>query len=420
MPPKYLFSTLARHLQRAPRFAPILLLLLALMGLSSLGAYQVAQRLGLAEMQATGLHRLDLYAASLEREIGKYAFLPGTLELQEAALDLLAHPAGQKPPNKVNAYLEQLNDRAGTLAIYVINPQGLVLATSNWRRADSYLGENLSFRPYFRDAVAQGSGRFFGIGTTRGEPGYYLASTLVDAHGTQGIAVIKVSLDQLEQSWTTVEAPVLVSDENGVVILGSVPDWKFTTLRTLDEATAKAFDQTQQYNRRALKPLGLRELRELPPPLRRRRIAGEQVEPSPVGQVAADGELERPVAVAWVGPGDLRQATRTANVADPRSTGIHGALRLDPGRDRRQQRNGGGSGHCAPKGTRHRTHGSSIEDRRTVRHPARRTLTRSAPRPLTTSPFSPSPSHDVRLVSQVTFHDRQAVCLGGPGSSPFY
>src|SRR5450830_1822884 len=286
MPPTSLFSTLARHLLRAPRFAPVLLLLLALMGLSSLGAYQMAQRLGLADMQATGLHRLDLYAASLEREIGKYAFLPGTLELQSEVLDLLAHPAGQKPPNKVNAYLEQLNDRAGTLAIYVINPQGLVLATSNWRRADSYLGENLSFRPYFRDDVAQGSGRFFGIGTTRGEPGYYLASTLVDAHGTQGVAVIKVSLDQLEQSWTTVEAPVLVSDENGVVILGSVPDWKFTTLRTLDEATRKAFDQTQQYNRRALKPLGLRELRELEHGARLVSIAKERPEMVSVYPVA--------------------------------------------------------------------------------------------------------------------------------------
>jgi len=168
MPPTFFSSTFARHLprllrlsrlsrstrtsrtSRLPRFAPIVLLLLALMGLSSLGAYQMAQRLGLAEMQATGLHRLDLYAASLEREIGKYAFLPGTLELQADVLDLLAQPAGHKPPDKVNAYLEQLNDRAGTLAIYVINPQGQVLATSNWRRADSYLGENLSFRPYFR------------------------------------------------------------------------------------------------------------------------------------------------------------------------------------------------------------------------------------------------------------------------------
>jgi C4-dicarboxylate-specific signal transduction histidine kinase len=247
---------------RPLRHLPILMLLLALMGLSGFGAHRFAQQLGLAELQTTGLHRLDLYTASLEREIGKYAFLPGTLGLERDVLALLGQADDGKLAHPVNAYLEQLNDRAGTLSIYVINTAGEVVASSNWRRADSFIGEDLSFRPYFREAMAGGSGRFFGIGTTRGQPGYYLASTLSDESRTLGVAVIKVSLEQLEKSWSTVEAPAMVADENGVVILGSVADWKFTTLRPLDEATRRAFDQTQQYNRRALKPLGMTEITE--------------------------------------------------------------------------------------------------------------------------------------------------------------
>ena len=247
---------------RPLRYLPILMLLLALMGLSGFGAHRFAQQLGLAELQTTGLHRLDLYTASLEREIGKYAFLPGTLGLERDVLALLGQADDGKLAHQVNAYLEQLNERAGTLSIYVINTAGTVVAASNWRRADSFIGEDLSFRPYFREAMAGGSGRFFGIGTTRGQPGYYLASTLSDESRTLGVAVIKVSLEQLEKSWSTVEAPAMVTDENGVVILGSVADWKFTTLRPLDEATRSAFDQTQQYNRRALKPLGMTEIAE--------------------------------------------------------------------------------------------------------------------------------------------------------------
>lgn len=242
---------------------PTLLLLLALTGASGFGAYYVAQQLGIAELQATGLHRLDLYTASLEREIGKYAFLPGTLGLERDVVNLLKHPADSRQAPQVNAYLEELNERAGTLSIYVIDTAGQVVASSNWRRPDSFIGEDLSFRPYFREAIDHSNGRFFGIGTTRGEPGYYLASTLTDDSRTIGVAVIKVSLEQLEKTWTTVEAPVMVNDENGVVILGSVADWKFTTLRPLNEKTRSAFDQTQQYNRRALKPLGLKEISEL-------------------------------------------------------------------------------------------------------------------------------------------------------------
>ncbi|WP_374503399.1 ATP-binding protein [Zoogloea sp.] len=227
-------------------------------------AFRVSLATGLAELQVTGRHRLDLYTSSLEWEIDKYAYFPTTLGLERDVVKLLTAPAATPAETEaVNQYLEQLNERAGTFSIYVLNTQGQVVATSNWRRPDSFIGEDLSFRPYFRQAMENGSGRFFGIGTTRGEPGYYLASALTDARGTVGVAVVKVGLTHLEKSWGTAEAPALVADENGVVILASVPDWKFTTLKPLDESTRGSFDRTQQYNRRALRPLGVEERAEL-------------------------------------------------------------------------------------------------------------------------------------------------------------
>jgi two-component system C4-dicarboxylate transport sensor histidine kinase DctB len=318
-----------------PRFRslPLLFVCLLLVGLSGFSAYRIGQRLGIADLQATGLHRLDLYATSLEREIGKYAFLPGTLSLAPEVIDLLASGGDGA---RVNAYLEKLNERAGTLSIYVMDTQGKVLATSNWRRPDSFLGEDLSFRPYFREALENGNGRFFGIGTTRGEPGYYLASALTGDNGTLGVAVIKVSLEQLEKSWTTVEAPVLVADENGVVILSAVSGWKFTTLRPLDEATRAAFDHTQQYNRRALQPLGIKPLADYDHGARVVRIAAsgpETVSVYPVtgrfleqsrtlpgtpwtltvlSHLASGGTLVYPM-----GPEHLQQITVLKNEADP-------------------------------------------------------------------------------------------------------
>ncbi|WP_295003901.1 ATP-binding protein [uncultured Dechloromonas sp.] len=255
------------------RSLPLLLLCLLLVALSGFSAYRVAQRLGISDLQATGLHRLDLYATSLEREIGKYAYLPGTLSLTPEVLELLAGKGGEQASARVSSYLEKLNERTGTLSIYVMDTKGAVLATSNWRRPDSFLGEDLSFRPYFREALEGGNGRFFGIGTTRGEPGYYLASALTGDSGTLGVAVIKVSLEQLEKSWTTVEAPVLVADENGVVILSAVSTWKFTSLRPLDDSTRAAFDHTQQYNRRALQPLGIKAIEDYDHGARLVRIA---------------------------------------------------------------------------------------------------------------------------------------------------
>ncbi len=268
------------------RFFMLLLTFATLVAGASLITHRVSQSMGLAELQTTGRHRLDLYAASLEREIGKYAYFPATLGLERDVLDLFVHTGDSKLPGRVNTYLEQLNERAGTLAIYVLDDTGKVLASSNWRRSDSYVGEDLSFRPYFRDAMETGNGRFFGIGTTRSEPGYYLSSALAADGLILGVAIVKVSLEQLEKSWSTVEAPVLVADENGVVILSSVPDWKFTTLRPLDEKTRSAFDRTQQYNRRALQSLGVTETASLDRGARLLTIAKEKQEMVSVYPVA--------------------------------------------------------------------------------------------------------------------------------------
>jgi two-component system sensor histidine kinase AauS len=235
---------------------------LALLALvSGLAGFRISEAMGLAELQQTGHHRLDLYGASLEREIDKYAYFPATLGLERDVLDLVAR--GAPVVEAVNRYLEQLNQRAGTLSIYVLDRQGKAVAASNWNRSDSFIGENLSYRPYFVEALEGRPGRFFGVGITRGEPGYYLSSPLTEEGKTVGVAVVKVSLEQLEQSWATVEAPALVSDENGVVILASTPSWKFTTLRPLEEQARRYFENTLQYNARPLPPLGLVPVRRI-------------------------------------------------------------------------------------------------------------------------------------------------------------
>jgi C4-dicarboxylate-specific signal transduction histidine kinase len=106
----------------------------------------------------------------------------------------------------------------------------------------------------------------------------------------------------------------MVSDENGVVILGSVADWKFTTLRALDETTRSAFDQTQQYNRRALKPLGMKEISELEHGARLVSIAKEAPEMASVYPVT--GSLPCPVAPAAGHPVDTDRAFPSEQVDD--------------------------------------------------------------------------------------------------------
>ena len=243
-----------RHAQRSLALLLPAILILAL-AMSFVG-FKVSEDTSIARLAERGRQRLDLYETSLEREIDKYAFFPATLGLERDVVDLLVN-GGEEQTSRINRYLAELNKRAGSLSIYLLNSTGHVVATSNWDQPDSFLGEDLSYRPYFHQALAKQTGRFFGIGTTRGQPGYYLSSPILADERLLGVAVVKVSLEQLETSWSTVEAPVLVTDENGVVILASVPSWKFTTLTPLSEERRSELAQSLHYNARPLPPLGL-------------------------------------------------------------------------------------------------------------------------------------------------------------------
>ncbi|WP_207765655.1 sensor histidine kinase [Pleomorphomonas carboxyditropha] len=236
---------------------------LAIAAVVALVTYRVAFELSLSTTRASAGHRLDLYAASFEREVGQYANYPYVMALDGTVLALLGSPTDSARRRAADSYLEALNDRIGTLDAYLLDKTGRVIASSNWNKWDSFVGRDLSYRPYYQNAGVGRVSRFYGIGTTNLQPGYFLATAIARGNDTLGIGVVKVSLDQLERSWASAESPAILSDEHGVVVQSSVPAWKYGTLRPLDAAARRQIAEAQQYNDRALAPIGLSTLREL-------------------------------------------------------------------------------------------------------------------------------------------------------------
>jgi two-component system sensor histidine kinase AauS len=234
------------------------LLLIALMLALTVGCgfagYYSSEYFGIQNLSENGQRQLELNARSVESEISKYTYLPSLLELEFNVERLLSTPTTYRR-HLVNEYLEGLNQRSGSLAIYVLNPEGRVLATSNWQDATSYLGEDLSFRAYFKDALEGRSARFYGIGSTAGEPGYYLAHALKKGNSVIGVAVVKVRLEGLEQRWQRARLQAYVSDENGIIILSSNQERWLKAIRPLDAPTRERLARSLQYHWWALEEL---------------------------------------------------------------------------------------------------------------------------------------------------------------------
>jgi two-component system sensor histidine kinase AauS len=230
---------LIRHL-----FVPPLIILLMI----ALGyvTYLYSEKNAIKALGENGQRQLELHARTVESEINKYNYLPSVLELESNVSDLLNTPSAELR-SKVNDYLEGLTRRSRSRAIYVLDTTGRVLATSNWRDADSYLGEDLSFRAYYQDAIRGLPGRFYGIGSTTGEPGYYLAHGLEEKGKIIGVAVIKVRLEALEERWQRARLEAFVSDENGIIILSSDPARRLKSVRPLTAEIKERLARSLQY-----------------------------------------------------------------------------------------------------------------------------------------------------------------------------
>ncbi|MDR2305851.1 MAG: sensor histidine kinase [Paucimonas sp.] len=221
------------------------LVILLMVGLGMAG-FLVSENNGIRTLSETGERQLELHARTVESEISKYTYLPSLLELEDSVSHLLTDPDGGYR-QAVNEYLEGLNRRSRSRAIFVLDTSGRVQATSNWRDADSFLGEDLSFRAYFQDAVRGEPGRFYGIGSTTGEAGYYLAHGLEEHGKIIGVAVIKVRLDTLEERWQRARLEAFVSDENGIIILSSDPARRLKSVRPLTPQIKERLARSLQY-----------------------------------------------------------------------------------------------------------------------------------------------------------------------------
>ncbi|MGE8150791.1 sensor histidine kinase [Pseudomonas vancouverensis] len=221
-------------------------LIIALMiGLGYAG-FWLSEHYGIRSLGENGQRQLELHARAVESEISKYTYLPSLLELERSVSTLLSDPTAEHR-QAVNEYLEGLNRRSRSRAIYVMDTTGRVVATSNWRDFDSYLGEDLSFRAYFQNAVRGQPGRFYGIGSTNGEPGYYLAHGLEEHGKIIGVAVVKVRLEAMEERWQRARLEAFVSDENGIIILSSDPSRRLKSVIPLSDETKEKLARSLQY-----------------------------------------------------------------------------------------------------------------------------------------------------------------------------
>lgn len=205
----------------------------------------VVERRTVRELERQAQSSAALHAAVLRSELAKHRSLPFVLA-QDPDVASTLRSTDPRGVDALNRKLETLSAGTRAAVIYVLNARGMTIAASNWRQPTSFVGSDYSFRPYFRDARDQGVAELFALGTVSRRPGLFMARRIEGPDGLLGVVVVKVEFETLEAEWSASE-PAFAADSKGVVLVTSIPSWRFKTLAPIPRAEQTRLRAEQRF-----------------------------------------------------------------------------------------------------------------------------------------------------------------------------
>ncbi|MER9660111.1 sensor histidine kinase [Mesorhizobium sp. M0159] len=253
---------LARRARRAWLLFAAVALLIVTAALYGAGLY--GRTAEVETLAAQGRTDANLKVALLRAVLESPRALPLLLSADQQVRDALTQK-NAAAIDVLNRKLEGLVSGTKASVLYVIGTDGLAIASSNWREPISFVGNDYRFRDYFSGAMQAGTAEYFALGNVSKRPGLYISRRVGDAAAPLGVVVVKMEFDQLEADWREANRPAYVSDENGVVLITSVPSWRFMTTAPLAAPKQAAIRDSQQFGDAPLVPLPITHPRALSP-----------------------------------------------------------------------------------------------------------------------------------------------------------
>lgn len=210
-----------------------------------------------------GQQQLQIIALDLESVLERYESLPYTVAHLPDISRVLAQPDDAASVHHLNLVLSAIQQQAKVAAIYLMDKNGLTLAASNWDQPPltNFVGHNYQFRPYFKEAIQGHPGRFYGIGSSSGAPGYFITrpvfkDSLARVQGAPiGVVTVKIDLIEFENNWRSSDEPLALADRNNVIFLSNREQWRYHSMSSLLQESASEIKATRQYDGKTILPL---------------------------------------------------------------------------------------------------------------------------------------------------------------------
>ncbi|CAK1699865.1 sensor histidine kinase [Vibrio crassostreae] len=185
----------------------------------------------------------------IDSELDKFKQIPNLLSHDPRLLSYFdSSPQTDKiSAAQLNQLLFEWSNQSQADTIYIHDPNGTVVASSNYQKPRTFVGENFSFRPYFASAIQGNNTHYVALGARSNVRGYFLSSPLYVENDIVGVITVKVSLENLENILTSDEFEIVVLDSNQVVFLSSQTPWLYHSLLPLTQQQQTDISLQRQY-----------------------------------------------------------------------------------------------------------------------------------------------------------------------------
>ncbi len=242
------------------QYRPLLILLILMLLATPVLIYKtvtITRNATLDAIRKASAHTLSLVVENLNGELARFRALPHLLTADSTYRKLWDKNRTKSDLHQINLLLEKNKNITGALDLYIMDKDGTTIAASNWSSPRTFIGRNFGFRPYFRQAMQGSLGRYFALGATSRQRGYYFSYPIRDKNRTLGVMVAKIKVGHFETAWKNRQNDIMVTDNNGIVFLSSNHDWLFRSLAPLSAETISRIRSDRQYGKTAITPLGI-------------------------------------------------------------------------------------------------------------------------------------------------------------------
>ncbi|MBF0458607.1 MAG: ATP-binding protein [Nitrospirae bacterium] len=204
------------------------------------------------KIHAEAADRLNTYNGYLHDKVNNYAIFPQLLAERSHIVGFLKHPGEQIERNE---YLSRWNKFIRASVTYIIDKKGIAIASSNYKDATSFVGNDYTFREYFQQAIKGIPHEDIAIGTVSKKLGYYRSYPVRDGGEIIGVVVIKYDVNIFIPKTTGKDEIFLIDDDDGVIFHTGDARYLYHTMHKLPEDTRQKINNDNSYAGEPLPPL---------------------------------------------------------------------------------------------------------------------------------------------------------------------